>query len=163
MLEAVSTVVQNAPNARVAAEQVSTADSFAANPDRTQRAAPQAPYVSPYIHDDVNYDKAVIQIRNGETGDVEGQYPSQSRLQEQARAARAEQAAPQPSESQQTVQPRQQAQATQAAQAPQASQPQQQTQQVQQQAAAVTAQQQAAFAAAAQAGNSNASTVTVFA
>ena len=159
MLEAVNTVLQNASATRAAAEQVSTADSYAANPERTQRAAPQAPYVSPYIVVDVNYDKAVIQIRNGETGDVEGQYPSQSRLQQQARAAqseiRAENLAPEP---QQPTQRAQQAEAPQqSAPAPQAEAPQQTQQQ------AVTAQQQAAFAAAAQSGNSNASTVTVFA
>ncbi|HIF24646.1 MAG TPA: hypothetical protein EYG18_07000 [Micavibrio sp.] len=157
MLEAVNTVLQNASATRAAAEQVSTADSYAANPERTQRAAPQAPYVSPYIVVDVNYDKAVIQIRNGETGDVEGQYPSQSRLQQQARAAqaeiRAENLAPEPQQqaTQRTEAPQQ------TAPAPQAEAPQQTQQQ------AVTAQQQAAFAAAAQSGNSNASTVSVFA
>lgn len=150
MLEAVSTVLQNAPNARIAADQVSTADSFAANPDRTQRAAPQAPYVSPYIYLDVNYDKAVIQIRNGETGDVEGQFPSQSRLQQQQRAARADQA--------QQAAPQGENQPTQSA-APQ----QPQAEQTAAVTTAPTAQQQAAFAAAAQSGNANASTVTVFA
>jgi hypothetical protein len=79
MLEAVNSVISNAPLIRGNAEQVATARSFAANPERVQEVA-QAPYVSPYIHVDVNYNKAVLQLRNGETGDVETQIPSEERL-----------------------------------------------------------------------------------
>lgn len=91
MLEAVNSVLQSAPLVRAQAEQVSTADSFAANPDRVQKAPPKAPYISPYIHFDVNFDEAVLQIRDSSTGDVLRQFPSEPILQNRQRqAARAE-------------------------------------------------------------------------
>ena len=80
MLEAVNSVLQTAPLTKGNNEQVSTVDSYAANPERTQRVAPQAPYVSPYVYVDVNYNKAVLQLRNGDTGDVEDQFPSEAAL-----------------------------------------------------------------------------------
>jgi hypothetical protein len=141
MIEAVNSVLQTAPFVRATNEQISTVDSFAANPDRVQKA-PQAPYISPYIFLDVNFDKAVIQLRNGETGDVENQYPSEATLQAQARsdARRQIERDAQLSTGPETQQ--------------QASPPVSQT---------VTAQQQAAFQAAAQTGNSNAGNITLFA
>lgn len=87
MLEAVNSVLQTAPLARGSAEQNSNARSFAANPEKIQEA-PRAPYISPFIYVDVNYDKAVLQIRDSETGDVITQFPSESRL----RAALAQEA-----------------------------------------------------------------------
>lgn len=81
MLEAVNSVVSNAPLLRAQTGATDVARSFAANPGRIQEI-PQAPFVSPYIHLDVNYDKAVLQIRDGETGDVTRQFPSEQRLQE---------------------------------------------------------------------------------
>lgn len=86
MLEAVNSVLQSAPLVRANAEQASSADSFVANPDRIQKAA-VAPYISPYIHMDVNYNKAVLQIRDSETGDVLNQFPNQSRLEAGLREA----------------------------------------------------------------------------
>ncbi len=54
--------------------------------------APRAPFVSPYISIDPNFDRAVMQIRNGDTGEVIRQFPSEGRLQQQAREqARVEQ------------------------------------------------------------------------
>lgn len=159
MLEAVNSVLSSAPLVRAQTDQVSTADSYAANPERVQRTSPQAPYISPYIYLDVNYDKSVIQLRNGDTGDVEDQYPSEASLQEAARqSARREIAR------QQTTQtaPQTEAQSAQAA-IPQknggesvkdAPQPQQQS---------ITPQQKAAFQAAAQSGNTNAGNVTLYA
>lgn len=47
---------------------------------------PQAPYVSPYISVNYDYDKAVLQIRDAETGDVQEQFPTNSRLAEIRRA-----------------------------------------------------------------------------
>src|SRR5688572_26945383 len=58
MIEAVNAVVANASVLRGSAEAVSTARSFAANPERVQEVV-QAPYISPYISMDVNYNKAV--------------------------------------------------------------------------------------------------------
>ena len=145
MIEAVNSVLQTAPFVRQNTEQVSAVDSYAANPERVQRSAPQAPYISPYIYLDVNYDKAVIQLRNGETGDVEGQYPSEANLKAQARDSARRQI--------ETERQTQQLAGQGESSAPQP-QPTQQ---------AVTAQQQAAFQSAAQSGNANAGNVTVFA
>ena len=158
MLEAVTSVLQTSQFVRPSAEQTSTVDSFAANPERVQRAAPQAPYISPYIAVDVNYDKAVLQIRNSETGDVEGQFPTQAQLEAQARSAARRQVEAQ-QQNAASAAPQTQAQS---AQSPQAERPQ---------APPTggsgsqgpTPQQQAAFVAAAQAGNSNASAVSLFA
>lgn len=80
MIEAVNSVLSNAVLARGSAEQQSVARSFAANPERVQEVA-QAPYVSPYISVNVNYNKAVLQIRDGDTGDVVRQFPSESQLE----------------------------------------------------------------------------------
>lgn len=166
MIEAVNSVLQAAPFVRAHAEQTSVADSFAANPDRVQKA-PQvlAPYISPYIHLDVNYDKAVIQLRNGETGDVEGQFPSEAALEQAARHNAAEQAAREAAARTVTSGPGPASgggetklqgegaltfvQSSSDAPAPRTSAP--------------TPQQQAAFTSAVKAGNSNAGNVTLFA
>src|SRR5690606_32781669 len=74
------------PLVRSNAEQVSASDSFASNPDRIQKA-PQAPYVSPYVFMDISFNKAVLQIRDSDTGDVMTQFPSRSRLESSRRAA----------------------------------------------------------------------------
>jgi hypothetical protein len=158
MLEAVHAVLQSAPAVRPQAEQVSTAESFAANPDRVQKAPPlQAPYVSPYIFVDVALNKAVTQIRNGETGDVVGQFPTEASLRARASAAQqAEAPAPQAAALAREVDS---AQAFVQNTAP----PPVERGSTNVSSAAATAQQQAAFAAAARAGNSNAGTVTLFA
>jgi hypothetical protein len=79
MLEAVNSVLQTAPLARGNVEQTSNARTFSANPDKVQEA-PRAPYVSPFVFVDVNFDKAVLQIRDSDTGDVITQFPSETRL-----------------------------------------------------------------------------------
>lgn len=92
MIEAVNSVVSNAPALRGSAEQASVARSLAANPLRVQEVAlsapetPKAPYISPYISLDYNYDRAVLQIRDSDTGEVQDQFPTESRLAEQQRA-----------------------------------------------------------------------------
>jgi hypothetical protein len=98
MIEAVNIATVNAAVLRGSAEQVDVARSLAANPGRIQESAsqPQAPYVSPYIFVDVNYNKAVLQIRNGDTGEVENQFPSESRLRLQIQASNDVVAAPRP-------------------------------------------------------------------
>lgn len=83
MLEAVNSVLQTAPLVRGNAEQVSSAASFAANPDRVQKI-PQAPYISPYIHLDVDMG-AVLQMRDPETGDVVRQIPSEASIEARQR------------------------------------------------------------------------------
>jgi len=86
MIEAVNSVLSNAPYTRAAAEQQSVAASYAANPARVQQAAIQAPYISLFIKVDVNFDKAILQIRDGDTGDVVRQIPTESQLEAYRRA-----------------------------------------------------------------------------
>ena len=89
MIEAVNSVLSNSPITRIATEQQSVVSSFAANPDRVQVVA-QAPYISPYIHVDVNFDKAVLQIRDADTGDVVRTIPSEGQLEAYRRAQSAQ-------------------------------------------------------------------------
>lgn len=87
MIEAVNSLVSNAAVLRASAEQVSTQRALAANPARVQEVAqpsadlPQVPYISPYISIDTNYNKAVLQIRDADTGDVVRQFPSEESLE----------------------------------------------------------------------------------
>ncbi|MCB9978701.1 MAG: hypothetical protein H6862_03730 [Rhodospirillales bacterium] len=83
MIDAVGSLVLNTPHLRGTADQVSAARSYAANPERIQET-PKAPYISPYVFVDVYFDKAVLQIRDSETGDVLTQFPAENQL-EQAR------------------------------------------------------------------------------
>lgn len=89
MIEAVNSVISNAVLARGSAEQQSVARSFAANPERVQEVA-QAPYVSPYISMDINYNKAVLQIRDSDTGDVVRQFPTESQMEAYRKAQAAQ-------------------------------------------------------------------------
>jgi hypothetical protein len=95
MIEAVNSTVASAALLRGNTEQVSVARSLAANPEKTQEAAPapQAPFVSPYIYVDVNYNKAVLQIRDSDTGDVLKQFPSETTLRAQLQQQSNQQAA----------------------------------------------------------------------
>lgn len=163
MLEAVNSVLQIAPLLRQQAEQTSAVDSFAANPERVQRVPPQAPFVSLFVYVDTDLDKAVLQIRDNQTGDVEGQLPSEASLEARARAAAAAErtaSAPPPSSGPQSN--GESAQSFIRSTAPAAA-PQPDHQSSVPSPAAATAQQQAAFAAAARAGNSNAGSMTLFA
>jgi hypothetical protein len=105
MLEAVNSVLQSAPIVRQAVERTSASESFAANPEGTQRTV-QAPFVSNYVFLDVNYDAAVILFRNRDTGDVIRQVPSESSLEakrrELSREAQPAIHAPEPQETQDT-------------------------------------------------------------
>ncbi len=92
MIEAVNSVVANASVLRGQAEQASVARA-AANPERVQEVI-QAPYVSPYISMDLNYNKAVLQIRDGDTGDVLKQFPSEAALELRSRQLAAKSSAP---------------------------------------------------------------------
>lgn len=87
MLEAVNSVISNAPLLRLNADQTSSAASI--DSDISVATAPEAPYVSPYVYVDNNYNKAVIQIRDSDTGDVLNQFPSTETLASRARAAQA--------------------------------------------------------------------------
>lgn len=86
MIEAVNSVLSNAPYTKAIVEQQSVVRSFAANPSRVQEASIQAPYLSLYIKVDTNFDKAVLQIRDNENGDVLRQIPTESQLEAYRRA-----------------------------------------------------------------------------
>ena len=100
MIEAVNSVVSNAPVIRASAEQV---NSVRAELPESVSAGPQAPFVSPYISVDVNFDTAVLQIRDSDTGDVVRQFPSESTLTARRRAAATTEAATTSSSSESTV------------------------------------------------------------
>lgn len=86
MLEAVNSVLSNAQYTRAVVEQQSVSNSYAANPERIQQASTQAPYLSLYIKVDTNFDKAILQIRDNESGDVLRQIPTESQLEAYRRA-----------------------------------------------------------------------------
>ena len=92
MIEAVSSTVSNAALVRGQAEQASQARSFAANPDRVQEVPKSGLSLS--IGVDLNFDKAILQIRDVETGDVIQQIPTESQLKafQRAEATRQQQA-----------------------------------------------------------------------
>lgn len=110
MIEAVNSVLSNAASTKAVVEQQSVAQSFAANPDRVQ-VVPQAPFISPYVHVDVNFDKAVLLLRDSSTGDVVRQIPTESQLEAYKRAqaaqTRAQSAAPKVETPSQSAEPAQ--------------------------------------------------------
>lgn len=130
MLEAVNSTLANAPLFRSNTAQQSNAQSMSVNPDKVQVVA-QAPYISPYIKVDVNYDKAVILLRNADTGDVVHQIPSEPALEAARRQIEAQVAgnavstktAPSPQEVKQAAYQQQTAPAEPAIQSPAASTP----------------------------------------
>ena len=87
MLEAVNSVISNAPFLRPTAEQASSARIVL---DEVSASAPQAPYVSPYIQVNNDYNTAVLQIRDSDTGDVLTQFPSEQTLATRQRQAEAQ-------------------------------------------------------------------------
>jgi len=84
MIEAVNSVISNAPLLRPSAEQV---NSTRAELPESVSAGPQAPFISPVVSIDLNFDTAVLQIRDSDTGDVIRQFPSQSTLEARRRVA----------------------------------------------------------------------------
>lgn len=89
MIEAVNSVISGASSARNIAVEATASNAAASNfelGDQIARA-PTAPFVSPYYAVDTNYNTAVLQIRDSETGDVLKQYPSESRLEQRAEEA----------------------------------------------------------------------------
>lgn len=94
MIEAVNSVLSNTSVLRSGGADQSgssrvAAASAAVSADATAPQTPQAPYVSPYIFVDLNYNRAVLQIRDSDTGDVQQQFPTESRLRAQLQANQA--------------------------------------------------------------------------
>jgi len=88
MIEAVNSVLSNAAVTSRVAEQQSAARSYAANPEKVQEVA-KTPYISPYISIDRQSNKAVLQIRDSDTGDVVTQYPTEGQLKAYRQAQQA--------------------------------------------------------------------------
>ena len=78
MLEAVNSVLSNNSSTRASAEQVSTVRSFAANPERIQEAA--RPSITRTITIDNNINRAILEIRDNNSGDVVRQFPTEGQL-----------------------------------------------------------------------------------
>lgn len=91
MIEAVNSAVANASLLRTNGDQSQQArlNSLAASSKSEDGIELQlAPYVSPFIEMDANFNKAVLQIRDSSTGEVTRQFPSETTMR--ARAAQAE-------------------------------------------------------------------------
>ena len=94
MIEAVNSVLANAPLLRGNADQsqqnrlTDLATAKVDNIEVDPVDLPLAPFVSPFIEVNNTYKKAVLQIRDSNTGDVVNQFPSETTMR--ARAARAE-------------------------------------------------------------------------
>lgn len=99
MIEAVNSVVATTQVSRGNPAQQSSSRASSTNTESVQQIA-QAPYVSPYISVDLNFDRAVLQIRDSETGDVVRQFPTESQLEAYRRAQTAQQV-----QQQQTAEP----------------------------------------------------------
>lgn len=90
MIEAVNSGVANATLVRGGADQgqQTRLNSLAASAKSERVQMAMAPFVSPFIQIDTNYNKAVLQVRDSDTGDVLNQFPSETTMR--ARAAQAE-------------------------------------------------------------------------
>lgn len=93
MIEAVNSALANASILRPQDSGTNASAQNASTPALSSESGvsvPQAPYISPHIEIDLDYNKAVLQVRDSETGDVVRQFPSESRLQELRREAAAQ-------------------------------------------------------------------------
>jgi len=81
MIDAVNSSLVATQALRNNTEQLSSAPAIAPTVTVSETPqAPKAPYISPYIAIDTGSNKAVLQIRDSETGDVTQQFPTKSRL-----------------------------------------------------------------------------------
>lgn len=84
MIEAVNSVLSNAPLVRAGTGQVDASRSLSSGADKVQ-AVTSAPFISPVIAMNVEFDTAVLEIRDSGTGEVVKQIPSDNRLEAQRR------------------------------------------------------------------------------
>lgn len=80
MIEAVNSALASAGTIKAEVSTTSAPKSYASNPDRIQEVVP-APYTSTKIRFDTDFDKAVLEFRETETGNVVSQTPSKQQLQ----------------------------------------------------------------------------------
>lgn len=88
MIEAVNSAIANSVLVRGGAEQgaSSRVSSQAAAATAESRQVILAPYISPFVYVDNQFNKAVLQIRDSDTGEVQRQFPSEQTLQARAAA-----------------------------------------------------------------------------
>jgi hypothetical protein len=79
MIEAVNSALASGTAVKTQ-ESVPSARSYAASPGKIQDVA-IAPYISPKVRMDVDFDKAILEFRSAETGDIIAQTPSKQQLQ----------------------------------------------------------------------------------
>lgn len=94
MIEAVNASISVAPSVRAVAQQMSTAESFAANPANIQKVAIGTNYSSQYIRLAPDT-KPIFIVRDTSTGESIKQYPTESQLRAYQRAQQNQQAATQ--------------------------------------------------------------------
>ncbi len=104
MIEAVNSVLASAPLVRQYTEQQSGGALSNNSQVESVKTFAQAPYISPFISVDVNFDTAVILLRDAETGDTVRQIPSEGALEARRREQVTEQTSQQ-SPLDQNVQP----------------------------------------------------------
>lgn len=90
MIEAVNSVIASSQLVRSGAEQAA-----AVRPNAVANIAAQptesapiilAPYISPFVYVDNQFNKAVLQIRDSDTGEVQRQFPSEETMRARAAA-----------------------------------------------------------------------------
>jgi hypothetical protein len=86
MIEGVNASIASAALVRPAVDQVERVASYAANPTQVQRVA-APPYLSLNVAMNYTIDKAVLQFRDAESGEVLSQIPSEKQIKAYRRAA----------------------------------------------------------------------------
>lgn len=94
MIEAVNASISVAPSVRAVAQQITTAESFSANPAQIQKVAVGTNYSSQYIRLAPDT-KPIFVVRDTSTGESIKQYPTESQLRAYQKAQNAQQAAAQ--------------------------------------------------------------------
>jgi hypothetical protein len=86
MIEAVNSTIANATTVRGMVGQMDSASIstvatiLPASSSNAAPSAPQAPFTSPYISVDFNFNKPVLQIRDSLTGAVKQQFPTEGQM-----------------------------------------------------------------------------------
>lgn len=86
MIEGVNASIASSALVRPAVDQVERVASYAANPDQVQRVA-APPYLSLNVAMNYTIDKAVLQFRDADSGEVLSQIPSEKQIKAYRRAA----------------------------------------------------------------------------
>lgn len=164
MIEAVNSTLQASQIVRPAQDSLQQDSEPVSIDIERERNFAQAPYISPAVDYNLEFDRAVLVLRDSATGEVTDQIPSDSRLEAQARATADSFSFEAPQVRPEAAAPfsdnRSQSSSSQSIDVPQQDV---QVQQVERSQEAASVQQIAAFETAARSGNTNAGSVTLFA